>query len=185
MTDLRVRRTRFAIKQAFIDLVNEKGFESVSVTEIADQAMINRLTFYKHYTDKYDLAQKLIEDFGNEYRQIIERRGVLSEENLSFEKILELMTPEVQKIFTKRGDEIRALRSIQIGNITLQSEIQKVLSQNIKQIVHHDTSNLENMILSSFIVTVINYSAENKKAPDFIEIRRTFEDILEILKIDD
>jgi AcrR family transcriptional regulator len=55
--DLRIRRTHKLLLEALTQLLTEKSFESISVTEICDKAMINRTTFYKHYTDKYDLVQ--------------------------------------------------------------------------------------------------------------------------------
>ena len=36
------------ILEAFINLVEEKGYEHVTVSDIANQAMINRATFYAH-----------------------------------------------------------------------------------------------------------------------------------------
>lgn len=60
--DLRVRRTRNAIRAAFLALIEEKGFESIVVQDIADRAMINRVTFYKHYRDKYDLLEQTMNE---------------------------------------------------------------------------------------------------------------------------
>lgn len=53
--DLRVRRTRKLLREALMSLVGEKGYESVTVAEIAERAMVNRATFYSHYQEKYDL----------------------------------------------------------------------------------------------------------------------------------
>jgi AcrR family transcriptional regulator len=53
--DLRVKRTLDLILDAFLDLTVQKGFSSLTVSDIAKQAGINRATFYRHYTDKYDL----------------------------------------------------------------------------------------------------------------------------------
>lgn len=57
-TDLRVRRTRKMIGEAFVSLVLERGFEKVTVEEISARAMVNRATFYRHYRDKWDLAER-------------------------------------------------------------------------------------------------------------------------------
>jgi len=56
--DLRIRRTRLALRAALLELIEEKGFEAIIVQDIADRAMINRVTFYKHYRDKYDLLEQ-------------------------------------------------------------------------------------------------------------------------------
>jgi AcrR family transcriptional regulator len=60
--DLRVRRTRKLIQQAFLELTVEKGFATLTVQDIADRAMVNRSTFYRHYLDKYDLLNKYMDE---------------------------------------------------------------------------------------------------------------------------
>lgn len=60
--DLRIKRTQKAIKEAFFDLVEEKGFEHICVKDITDKAMISRNTFYLHYADKYELLNKMCDD---------------------------------------------------------------------------------------------------------------------------
>ena len=61
-TDLRVRRTHVLLKQAFLDLCEEKGFKVITVGDIAGRAMINRVTFYRHYKDKYELARAVFDE---------------------------------------------------------------------------------------------------------------------------
>ncbi len=56
--DLRVRRTHKLLWEALVTLMTEQEFETISVKEICDRAMIHRTTFYKHYTDKYDLLAR-------------------------------------------------------------------------------------------------------------------------------
>jgi len=53
--DLRVRRTHKLLFDALLLLIKEKGFDSITVSEICDRAMVHRTTFYKHYEDKYHL----------------------------------------------------------------------------------------------------------------------------------
>lgn len=61
-TDLRIRRTKAALREALIDLISEKGFDTVTVGEIAERAMINRATFYRHYQDKYELVASIFQE---------------------------------------------------------------------------------------------------------------------------
>lgn len=58
-TDLRILRTKKAIREAFFKLIKQKGFEAITVKDITDEAMISRNTFYLHYSDKYDLLNKI------------------------------------------------------------------------------------------------------------------------------
>lgn len=57
--DLRVIKTRKNIEESFIELLEKKDFHRITVQDLLDQALINRSTFYKHYSDKYELAQIL------------------------------------------------------------------------------------------------------------------------------
>ena len=57
--DLRIVRTRHMIKTAFFALIGEIGFEKITVQNLTKKAVINRSTFYLHYTDKFDLLNQL------------------------------------------------------------------------------------------------------------------------------
>lgn len=57
--DRRSLRTKKMIRVALSQLIEEKGFNDISITDIAERADINRGTFYLHYSDKYDLLQKI------------------------------------------------------------------------------------------------------------------------------
>jgi AcrR family transcriptional regulator len=57
--ELRVQRTQKMLQEALIDLLAERSLEAISVGDIAERAMVNRATFYRHYQDKYDLMEKI------------------------------------------------------------------------------------------------------------------------------
>ncbi len=65
-TDLRVRRTHMVLREALIALIEEKGFDAVTVADIAERAMVNRATFYRHYEDKYALVTGIFEEAVNQ-----------------------------------------------------------------------------------------------------------------------
>ena len=58
-TDRRTLKTRRALRDALAELLMEKELHKVTVQEIADKAEVNRVTFYKHYLDVYDLYDKI------------------------------------------------------------------------------------------------------------------------------
>ncbi|NDJ34132.1 MAG: TetR/AcrR family transcriptional regulator, partial [Chloroflexi bacterium] len=69
--DLRVRRTRKLLRDALVDLIEERGFDRLKVTEIADRAMVNRATFYRHYHGKQDLLERCMDDVFEELAGLI------------------------------------------------------------------------------------------------------------------
>jgi len=60
--DLRVQRTKKMLNQALLTLMEKKNFQTITIQELANEAMINRATFYLHYYDKYELLEKCIKD---------------------------------------------------------------------------------------------------------------------------
>lgn len=58
-TDLRIIKSKNAIKNAFLDLMKEKGYANITITDIAKKAMINRKTFYIHFETKEALYNSI------------------------------------------------------------------------------------------------------------------------------
>ncbi|WP_249898387.1 TetR/AcrR family transcriptional regulator [Paenibacillus sp. PK3_47] len=58
-----VRRTRQALKAAFMELILEKGYDAVTIMDISVRADYNRGTFYKHFVSKEDLLKDIHDDF--------------------------------------------------------------------------------------------------------------------------
>src|SRR5258708_20243732 len=60
--NLRLRRTRKLLREALIALIEERGFEALTVGEITERAMVSRAAFYRNYRDKYDLVEQIFEE---------------------------------------------------------------------------------------------------------------------------
>ncbi|MGO4543484.1 TetR/AcrR family transcriptional regulator [Paenibacillus sp. 2TAB23] len=63
--DRRVIKTKEAINKAFLELFSEKELEQITINDISERANVNRGTVYLHYSDKYDLLDKSIEEHLN------------------------------------------------------------------------------------------------------------------------
>lgn len=72
-TDRRIRRTRKALKEALIEILKHKNVESVTVSELAEQADITRATFYQYYRDPVDMLEKLQEEIATDLEKIVEK----------------------------------------------------------------------------------------------------------------
>ena len=53
--DRRVRKTKKALREGLIELLNEKSIQSITVRELTDRADIHRSTFYANFDDVYEL----------------------------------------------------------------------------------------------------------------------------------
>lgn len=72
-TDPRIVRSRRMLMDALASLLNKKEFDAISIQEIADEATLNRATFYLHYRDKNDLLEAMT---AARFRDLIARRGL-------------------------------------------------------------------------------------------------------------
>ncbi len=61
LSDLRVVKTKKSISNAFIKLLAKKDFRSITITEIAKMAEINRKTFYNYYSSVDDIMKEIVD----------------------------------------------------------------------------------------------------------------------------
>lgn len=60
--NVRVRRTQKLLREALIDLIEERGFDALTISEITERALVSRAAFYRNYQDKYDLVEQIFEE---------------------------------------------------------------------------------------------------------------------------
>jgi AcrR family transcriptional regulator len=73
-TDPRILRSRRMLMDSLVKLLNRKEFADISVQEIADEATLNRATFYLHYPDKNALLRAMTAE---RFRDLIARRRLV------------------------------------------------------------------------------------------------------------
>ena len=64
--DRRTRYTRQIIRDTLLELMGEKGFNHVTVTEVCRRAELNRGTFYLHYLDLNDVLDDILTELMSE-----------------------------------------------------------------------------------------------------------------------
>lgn len=91
------QKTKTKIQQAFVTLVNAKGFTHLTVKALIEMANINRSTFYSHYLDKYDLLAKIETDIRTDLETLIKAN---LDDTMRFQKVDQGVEtyPLIQKI---------------------------------------------------------------------------------------
>lgn len=69
--DGRVRITRQLIRDALLQLLQEKPLQHITVRELCEKASVNRGTFYAHYKDIYDLMEQIEQHMFDEFKSIL------------------------------------------------------------------------------------------------------------------
>ena len=99
--DARVRYTRKVIEDTFMELLEQKPVNRITVTEVCQGAQINRATFYKHYLDVPDLLEQIEERLLEELKAVI--GDAPSDGSVTMEVLLEKMTRVLQYIKNGAG----------------------------------------------------------------------------------
>ncbi len=76
--DLRVIKTQNLLYQTLVELLKDKPFEEIKVQDICNTALINRSTFYAHYSDKYELLAAYINNLKNALKKELEKNNNIS-----------------------------------------------------------------------------------------------------------
>lgn len=117
--DPRVIKTNRAIVNAFLDLMETKGLASMTVQDILDAALVNRKTFYRYYTDKYDLAERIGRSFLDEFEKVIDYRfsaDMSSEEATRY-------IDEGYREWNALGGKANAIMQIRTENLDVRAEM--------------------------------------------------------------
>ncbi|EFX40342.1 transcriptional regulator, TetR family [Streptococcus peroris ATCC 700780] len=155
--DRRINKTKKAIYQAFLQLLNSKRYETITVQEIIDLADVGRSTFYSHYESKELLLDELCRYL---FHHLFER-----EEHLSTEDYL----AHIFLHFKKNQDHVTSL--LLSKNDYFLRQLQKELRHHVYpmvvpylQTVHPKipSSYLQHFVVTNFIETLTWWLREGK-----------------------
>jgi len=62
MKNVRMRRTQKLLREALLELIEEQGFDALTVGALTERALVSRAAFYRNYQDKYDLVEQIFEE---------------------------------------------------------------------------------------------------------------------------
>jgi len=156
-TDRRSQRTRHLLGAALVELIREKDYGTITVSDIIERANVGRSTFYSHYRDKDAL-------FLGELDRVIE---ILSERLPGQEEIP--FFPSLG-LFRHVGEEFELYKSLlwTPGIDLLIKHLQKSISQRVEHGLQTSERKFDipNPVLASFIagsfLTLLKWWLENK-----------------------
>ncbi|MBP1563539.1 MAG: TetR/AcrR family transcriptional regulator [Oscillospiraceae bacterium] len=77
-TDLRVVKTRANIRNVLVGIMSEKPISRITVSEVCEQARINRKTFYRHYHTVGEVLEELENEFLGEFSGHLQSGSLLN-----------------------------------------------------------------------------------------------------------
>ena len=146
--DLRIIKTKKALYNALINLMKKKTFEEIKVSDICDEALINRSTFYAHFDDKYSLLSNMLDNLKQQFISELNNK----ENNINNSKEYYI---EVIKIFLthiEREKDTYLSIAINNRNSILTDMIYDVIDNDVTHTLKHDES-LESSVIPKTIIS--------------------------------
>lgn len=146
--DLRIQKTMAAIKQSFEELICEKDYNAITVTELCARSKINKKTFYHYYPTLDDLLLEMQMELSSAYIELVKDFRLpeeLEKVNRVFFEYSALQGLAYDKITCSTGS-YSAARQVMIDRVTEATWKQSKAFQAL--------SELEQNLVLSFINTV-------------------------------
>lgn len=161
--DLRVQRTINNIYRAFEELICEKDYSKITVTELARRAEINKKTFYRYYETLDDLLAELQARYSQEYLKEIE--------HLQYPRDLEKSVETFFRFSAKQGKAYDRITSSTGYTGIRQQMINQVMNKTWGNSIEFNRMNdwqkqvLLNFIEQTGLTIYQHWVAEDRKEP--------------------
>lgn len=177
--DLRVVKTQNILYSTLLNLMREKTFEEIKVSDICNKALINRSTFYAHYNDKYELLADCIQELKNSLNHELRKNKNISNTKEYYLEMIKLFLNHIEE----NKDNYLAIMIHNRNSITMDI-IYDVLDHDITSNLQKDEKVEKNqipigIIAKFYLGAVVNIGIEWLKN----EKQYTKEDILKYLSL--
>ncbi|MBF0772647.1 TetR/AcrR family transcriptional regulator [Mammaliicoccus sciuri] len=141
--DRRVRKSKRAIKQAFIQLLKENNLNRITIQQISDLADVNRGTFYLNYEDKYALLDEMENEQIEEIKGFVDIRKMDLSTKTSDRFIEDFANKVIKNVITHIEHNIEFYQVIL--NLERKSQIEEQLADIVRSNIKHLIGNKDNV----------------------------------------
>jgi len=134
-------RTDKAIKQALISLLKIKPFEKITVQDILDETPVTRSTFYKHYHDKYEIVERMQDEYFSSQMEL----------RIAAHKNPQLFTPALITLSKQNHELLQALLKVHTEKVDIRKELAKQSAEYYLSICNSPTAAVEAEIFSQAV----------------------------------
>lgn len=172
-------RTDKAITNALIHLLKDKPFEKITVQDILEETPVTRATFYAHFQDKYEIAERMQEEYFRIEEEVV--RQLSREKRANYPAV-------IQQTLNRNRELVEALLKINTDRVNLRSSIAAELEKKYLNSSSSPTRGTEAKVyaqaMTAFQFACMRDNDTNCFSTDFIN-RVMVEVLLYILRIND
>ena len=161
--DVRVLRTDKLIRDAFLTLLAEKGFEAMTVQDILDLTKINRSTFYKHFANKNAVAKMLVEELKALVTERMKQRFSIPTKQFIY---------SVEPLFEQHHRLIHLIGQIETPKIHLYNDIHKMVKEKYVEHLRAETTqtaeadlDFQGHLFATITLGIMKYIIEKGEMP--------------------
>lgn len=163
--DRRVKRTKKALHEALLTLLNDKSINEITVTELTTLADVNRATFYFYYTDLIDMLQQIQNEAYEAFTAMIQKATI-------HVSTIEGFTEYAERVFTYCKENEHLVRFIINNDVNnrLYTYIRQLMLTNIpntKEIFgeNNPAKFISNYVINAMIGVCIDWMDDGMKIP--------------------
>ncbi len=157
------RRMDKIILNAFIELSQEMPFENITVQKIADAALISRYTFYIHFHDKYEVAEKIQDDLYQEFIHLIQKEiPAIDAVKATVPDYQQMLDVVIFEFYRKHAPQTQSIMNIHTETIDFSGRLKTFLAENYKSnFPDHENLDLEARLYANMAMTLSEYYISN------------------------
>jgi AcrR family transcriptional regulator len=161
-------RSRRFLQQSLLDLIKQKPFQKITISDITENADLARSTFYAHFETKDELLESILDEILDQFFDHLYQRDIV---NPNEETDLEINV-KFFEIWKENAEIINLLKAIDIDCLLTKKLKEYWRKHNQKQIVPHFPERehalgeyLHNYLAYSFVGILRNWVSEDMKHP--------------------
>jgi len=161
-SSLQYRRTDKAIINAFMKLASEIPFEKITVQDILEEALVSRYTFYAHFHDKFEIAERLQEELYQDFLSFMQEKiPEIHAKKMPAREHHQHFDFEIAQFSVKNPEKLRAIKNIHTETIDFYRLLKSYFMDHYKETLpNHPEAELEAKIYANMVAAVMEYCAD-------------------------
>ena len=178
--DLRIIKTLQQIDRALLELLNELPFQKITVQLLCERALINRSTFYKYYTDKYDLLDRYLNKILQEFKQQVNVDFVVTNPSVTDDEHYQIPFRNFTAfVYSKRKEYLILWKASierqpynEMTDLVYRQILEKLLTESPELSAKHTYCELYAHLFSSNMMALIRWWLTNEDTVSIEEVQK-------------
>ncbi|MDI6650868.1 TetR/AcrR family transcriptional regulator [Leuconostoc suionicum] len=178
--DKRVIKTEKLITETMMRLLATTSISKITVKKICDEALISKSTFYDHYVDKFDVIDKVVDEYAMQFNREIQQRFEAVQQKNTFE-----IFNKIIKDMANQDSDLLILMSLEHDVHSVQDCFHKILYDNAHSFLSKQKMNNRfsvaflSQIYADLALTSISFTLKHAENKNLLEEQSDFMNLMQ------